>query len=54
MNKKENDSQLDESPPKVIEIEDKEMQVKKPPTNKIVYYKMINGNERSDLDAKRD
>ena len=54
MKKDEEDSQFDESPPKVIEIEDKEIQVKKPPDNKIVYYKMINDNEGSDLEEKKD
>ena len=54
MNKKENDSHFDESPPKIIEIEDKEIEVKKPPVNKIVYYKMIKDNESSDLEEKKD
>ena len=54
MNKKDDVSHFDESPPKIIEIEDKEIELKKPPVNKIVYYKKINSNKSSDSGKKND
>ncbi|MFX0039111.1 MAG: hypothetical protein ACFFCY_15315 [Promethearchaeota archaeon] len=52
MEKKKNGSQFPESHPRIIKIEDQEIEEKKPPVDNIVYYKIINNNSNSKLEEK--
>ena len=40
MNKKTNNSNFQESHPQIIEVEEQEIEEKKPPFDKIIYYKI--------------
>ena len=53
MNKKTNDSDFQESHPQIIEVEEQEIEEKEPPSDKIIYYKIINDEKESKLE-KRD
>ena len=50
MNKNKDDSQFQESQPRIIDIEDQEIEEKKPPIDNIIYYKIINRNNNSKLE----
>jgi hypothetical protein len=52
LKKKENGSQFPESHPRIIDVEDQEIEEKKPPVDNIVYYKIINKNNNSKLEEK--
>ena len=47
MNKKEKDLQFGESTPEIIEIEEQEIEEKKPPNSKIIDYKITDDNGKS-------
>ncbi len=51
MNKKNNDTQ--EPFPRIIEIEEQEIEEKKPPFTNIAYYKIVNENNDSYLEKKK-
>jgi hypothetical protein len=50
--KKKDDVLYQETHPRIIEIEDQEIEEKKPPIDSIAYYKIINENDKSKLDEK--
>lgn len=52
LNKKKNDSCFQESPPRIIEIEEQEIKEKKPPVDNIIYYKIAPKNDNSQLEKK--
>ncbi|MFX1594035.1 MAG: hypothetical protein ACFFCL_15200 [Promethearchaeota archaeon] len=47
MNKKKKNSNIEGPHPKIIEIEEQEIEERKPPTDKINYYKIVNNNDNS-------
>ncbi|MHA1986849.1 MAG: hypothetical protein ACW98D_09435 [Promethearchaeota archaeon] len=47
MNKKEKDLQWGESTPKIIDIEEQEIEEKKPPNSKIIEYKIVDDDDTS-------
>ena len=54
MKKKKENSLSTESIPKIIEIKDQEIEVKKPPNDKIAYYKIVNRENDSQLEEKNE
>ncbi|MFX0030713.1 MAG: hypothetical protein ACFE8B_15985 [Candidatus Hermodarchaeota archaeon] len=52
MNKKEPKLHAGESIPEILEIEEQEIEEKKPPNEKIIEYKIVNETKNSDLDEK--
>ncbi|NVM35314.1 MAG: hypothetical protein HWN81_06940 [Candidatus Lokiarchaeota archaeon] len=48
MNEKDDTSHSDDQEPKVIEHLDPEIEEKKPPNDKIIYYKIVENKENSD------
>jgi hypothetical protein len=52
LKKQTDNSQVQDSHPRILEIEDQEIEEKKPPVNKIAYYKIINENKESKLEEK--
>jgi len=53
LNKKKNDSHFQESHPRIIEIEEQEIEEKKPPFDNIVSYKITNEDNDSKLEEKK-
>ena len=48
LSKQEKDSTIKDSVPKIIEIEEQELEVKPPPNNKIVKYYIVKDDEEPD------
>ena len=48
LNEKENNSYSDDQEPTVLEHHDPEIEVRKPPNDKIIYYKLVENKEDSD------
>jgi hypothetical protein len=53
LNKKKSESDIQESHPQIIEIEDQEIQEKMPPRDDIIYFKMVDVDENSKLEEKK-
>lgn len=53
MNKKEKDLRSTESVPEILDIEEQEIEEKKPPNEKIINYKIVNDDDNSILREKK-
>lgn len=49
MNKNKKDSISNNSHPKIIDLEDKQISEQKPPNDKILYFDIVKENESTDL-----
>ncbi|MFX1379612.1 MAG: hypothetical protein ACFFA4_11030 [Promethearchaeota archaeon] len=52
MKKQNDDSQLQDLHPRILEIKDQEIEERKPPVDNIAYYKIINNTSDSKLEEK--
>lgn len=52
LKKQKDDLQFQDSHPRILEIEDQEIEEKKPPVDNIAYYKIIDENKETKLEEK--
>ncbi|MFX0007541.1 MAG: hypothetical protein ACFFA7_16545 [Promethearchaeota archaeon] len=52
MKKQKDDLQFQDSHPRILEIEDQEIEEKKPPIDNIAYYKIVNETKETKLEEK--
>jgi hypothetical protein len=52
LNKKDQNSSAGESIPEILEIEEQEIEERKPPNEQIINYEIISGKDNSDIEKE--
>jgi len=53
LKKEKDNSEVQDSHPRILEIEDQEIEEKKPPVDKIAYFKIINENKEIESEENK-